>query len=213
VKLGNRRADNSHGPQQCGRAEHDEHRPPAGVRNEDPADEGADDRTQRDSRGNDTVRGPTILRRHVPRNDLARTGESDAFTDAERQSKEDEQPQPFDETHSKRAYGPQCDSRRDQAIDAPSIAGPADCQLQGHIGPCEGRNANSEFGRSQPKLRLELRRGDRDRAPVDIIEEDRQAQHQNQPGAADCPDWIARRGRHLAAPFRPKGKLTRPAGV
>ena len=78
--------------------------------------------------------------------------------------------------HSRNAAG-------HQFVDGEAIAQPAGEQLHRGVDPEEGREGDAEGFVGQAELALHQRRGDADRAAVDIIEEHRRAEQQDQRSA------------------------------
>ena len=167
-------------PQECQQPEYKEHRAPT-VRCRDQA---AGERARRGSQGqrraDRRIRQPPASRRHMPRDHLGAAGECDALTESEQHAKTEDRHQPPDKTGQQRARRPQRNARTVDAIHGEAIAHPADQQLDRRIYPEERRNGNPEACRGEPELGLHQRRRDPDGAAVDVVEENRERDEQDQ---------------------------------
>ncbi len=183
-----RRLQPGNDPEQGQPAEDHEHRAPAVRCNDQPAGERADNGAERNPYRDGAVGDAALLWRDVAGDDLGGAGKRNAFAETQQEPENDQAGKAARQPHQHRADRPQRDAGGEQAIDAPAVARPADEILDRRIDPEEGRHREPELGRAKPQFGLQQRRGDRDRAAVDIIEQHGEAEQKHQ---AKC-DWSRR---------------------
>ena len=149
------------------------------MRDDQAAGQRADRRAERDAHGDRRIGNPAPFGGNVPGDDLGASREGEALADAEHDAEHEERHEPADEPHQERARGPHQDAAGEQFVDGEAVAQPAGEQLHRRIDPEESGDGETVGFVRKAELALHQRRGDRHRAAVDIIEENRDAEQED----------------------------------
>ena len=132
----------------------------------------------------------------MPGDDLGAPREGDALANAEHHPKHEQGSEPAGECREQRAPRPQQNAQPEQSIDRKSVAQSSGKQLHGGIDPEEGREGDAVgFGR-EPEFPGHQRCSNADRAPIDVVQENRRAEEKYEQVCRAARGPRKRRRRH-----------------
>ena len=198
--VGARHQQPRHQPDKRRQPEDQEYRPPAKMDHDQPAGKNPQSGAEIKCGGDGAVGDAAVRAGNLGGDDLRCCGEGDPFADAERESEHDERGEPAHETGQCGRQRPQREAGGDEAVDAKAVGQPADDELGGGVDPGKGGNRDAEPGSGQRELGLEPRRGNRQRATIDVIEQHQQRERNGQRRSRSGCTSRARQGRHLLSP-------------
>jgi hypothetical protein len=137
-------------------------------------------RAKRNAERNHRIGHAAALRRHLFGNDLGGAGKGDAFTDSKHDAQHEQREETAGKAHQQGGHSPDQQAGGHQPVDREAIDHPTNNQLHGPVDPEEGGGDQSESGGAELKVALHQRCGNADGPAVDVIEEDRRPEQQDE---------------------------------
>ena len=168
------RGDPGGEPQQRHRAEQQEDAAPAELGHQEPAEEDAEGRPDRQPLGHQAVGEAQPVAVDVLGDQLGRAGEGRALAHAQQQAQGQDHRKAGGESGEEGGEPPDGQADGQRTVGVHLLGHPAGQHLARHIGPEEGRGQDADLRAREAELVLEQRGGGREVAAVDVVDEHRQ---------------------------------------
>ena len=168
-------------PEQRQCAEADERHAPIEMRDREPAEIGAERRSDQVRKADDPVGDAELVDGHVHREQFRDTREADALTESQQQAQRQHRRKSMGDAERHRRHRPYDESDHEDPARAESLGDPPDRDLNQRVGPEERGQQQAELARRQVRLRLNPVGRRRQQAAVHVIDEQNGGQQHDQP--------------------------------